>query len=248
MGRLWHAALHPVIRIAIFIILAGALSMGNVNILLMAALAVAAAYGITANTPFFAANTPLFTALNMLRRMRWLFLSLFIIYCWFTPGTPLPLALPASILAWLPTLQGLEEASIRIASLVTIVLAVHLLLHITSREQLLGAIYWWLKPLSYAGIPYERLAIRIALVLETVPKVQPLIHQALAEHRQTDPGAPGAILAHTGQVAAALYQNVLTHAEQQACHSIEIPAVISPPVWQWLFPMGMAVVLGWAGL
>jgi len=238
MSRFLQASPHPVIRIAIFIILAAALSIGNANILLLAALAVAAAYGITANIP------PV-TVLKMLRRMRWLFLSLFIIYCWFTPGTPLPLALPASILAWLPTLQGLEEASIRITSLVIIALAVHLLLHITSREQLLGAIYWWLKPLGYVGIPYERLAIRMALVLETVPKVQPLIHQALAEHSQTDSGTPGAILAHTGQVAAALYQNVLTHAEQQACHSIEIPAVISPPVWQWLFPMGMAAVLGW---
>lgn len=208
--------------------------------LLLAALAVAAAYGIT--------NAPLFAALNMVRRMRWLFLSLFIIYCWFTPGTPLPLALPASMLGWLPTLQGLAEASIRIASLVTIVLAVHLLLHITSREQLLGAIYWWLNPLGYAGIAHERLAIRIALVLETVPKVQLLIHQALAEHRQTDHSsacAPGSILASTGQVSAALYQNVLTHAEQQVCRTIEIPTITSPPVWQWLFPVGIGMALGW---
>ena len=244
MSSFLQASLHPVIRIAAFIVLAAALSTGNINTLLLAAIITAAAYGITA-------HIPLLPALKMLRRMRWLFLSLFIIYCWFTPGTPLPLTLPASVLAWLPTLQGLTEASIRVASLAIVVLAVHLLLHFTSREQLLGAIYWWLKPLSYAGIAHERLAIRIALVLETVPKVQPLIHQALAEHRQTDPssaGTPGSIFMRTGQVAAALYQNVLTHAEQQACHTLEIPAVTSPPVWQWLFPLGMGVVLGWAGL
>lgn len=248
MSRFLHISLHPVIRIAVFIILAGALSIGNTTTLLLAAMAVAGAYGITATPPFCAANAPLIAALNMLQRMRWLFLSLFIIYCWFTPGSPLPLALPTSMLAWLPTLQGFEEASIRIASLVTVVLAVQLLLHITSREQLSGAIYWWLKPLGYTGIAHERLAIRMALVLETVPKVQPLIHQALADQRLADHPRAGryrSSLARTGQVAATLYQNVLTHAEQQVCHTLEIPAVTSPPVWQWLFPAGMAAALGW---
>ena len=243
MSGPWHAALHPVIRIAIFIALAAALSTGNPNTLLLAATAVAVAYGVIANTPLVASTTPLISALNMLRRMRWLFLSLFIIYCWFTPGTPLPLNLPTSVLAWLPTLQGCAEAGIRIAALVTIVLAAHLLLHVTSREQLLGAIYWWLKPLSYVGIAHERLAIRMALVLETVPKVQPMIQQALSDQCAADTPAP--IFARTGQVAAALYQNVLIHAEQQTCHTIEIPAVTSPPVWQWLFPAGIAVALGW---
>lgn len=243
-----HASPHPVIRIAVFIVLAGALTLGNVNTLLLAAMTVALTYGMTANAARFAVNLPLYStlnppyaALNMIRRMRWLFLSLFIIYGWFTPGSPLPLTLPVSMLAWLPTMQGLEEAAVRIASLVIVVLAVHLLLHITSREELLGAILWWLKPLGYAGIAHERLAVRMALVLETVPKVQPLIHEALAGHHQAN-------LSNAGQVAAALYHNVLNHAEQQTCHTIEIPNVTSPPVWQWLFPIGMAVVLGWTGL
>ncbi len=279
-----HASPHPVIRIAVFIVLAGALTLGNVNTLPLAAMAVALAYGMTANAARFAVNLPLYTtsncarginpracsrgritvlplenppspcprskprgisrlnplyaALNMIRRMRWLFLSLFIIYGWFTPGSPLPLTLPVSMLAWLPTMQGLEEAAVRIASLVIVVLAVHLLLHITSREELLGAILWWLKQLGYAGIAHQRLAVRMALVLETVPKMQPLIQEALDGHRQVN-------LSNAGQVAAALYHNVLNHAEQQTCHTIEIPTVTSPPVWQWLFPIGMGAALGW---
>lgn len=233
-----HASPHPVIRIAVFIVLAGALTLGNVNTLLLAAVAVALAYGLTANVARFVLNLPPYAALNMIRRMRWLFISLFIIYGWFTPGSPLPLPLPVSMLAWVPTIQGLEEAAVRIASLVIVVLAVHLLLHITSREELLGAILWWLKPLGYAGISHERLAIRMALVLETVPKVQSLIHEALDGHRQAN-------LSNAGQVAATLYHNVLSHAEQQTCHTIEIPAVTSPPVWQWLFPIGMGATLGW---
>lgn len=228
---------HPVIRIAVFIILAGALSLGKLNTLVLVAIAVAVVYGITANTHILS------PALKMLRRMRWLFLSLLIIYCWFTPGTPLPFALPATILTWLPTLEGIQEASIRIASLVTVVLAVNLLLQTTPREHLLGAIHWWTRPLRYIGIAYEKLAIRMALVLETVPKLQPLISQALADQRGS--GSHHSALIRTGQVAATLYQNVLTHAEQQACLSIEIPAVIAPPAWQWLFPASLSVVLWW---
>ena len=228
---------HPVIRIAVFIILAGALSAGKINTLLLAAMAVAVVYGITANARL------LFPALKMLRRMRWLFLSLFIIYCWFTPGTPLPFAVPATILTWLPTLEGIQEASIRIASLVTVVLAVNLLLQTTPREQLLGAIHWWTQPLRYIGIAHERLAIRMALVLETVPKMQPLISQALAAQR--DSNSHDSVLTRTSQIAATLYQNVLTHAEQQTCHIIEIPTVTQPPGWQWLLPIGLSLALWW---
>ena len=227
-----HAYPHPVIRIALFIILACALSSGNLNTLLLGTMAVAAGYGM-------AADIQLLPAFKMLRRMRWLFLSLLIIYGWFTPGTPFPL--PATILTSLPTLEGVQEASVRIASLAAIVLAVNLLLQTTRREHLLAAIHWWMQPLRYAGIAHERLVIRMVLVLETVPKVQPLISQALAA--QHNSGSSGPILARTGQVAATLYQNVLTHAGQQACHVVEIPITARPPVWQWLFPAGLGLVL-----
>lgn len=232
MGASLQRCLHPVIRIAIFIILAGALSLGNFNDLLLATAVVATFYGITG-------NTHLVPALKMLRRMRWLFLSLFIIYCWFTPGTPLPLSLPAKVLAWLPTLAGMQEAIVRIASLSIIVLAVNLLLQTTSRQQLLGAIHWWIQPLRYAGIAPERLAVRITLALQTVLKVQPLITQALAAHAQ------GPVLARTGHVAATLYQSVLTHAEHETCHAIEIPPVAAPALWQWVFPAGLGWALWW---
>lgn len=238
--------LHPVIRIAVFIILAGGLSLGSAHALLLALALVTVTYGITT-------HVPLSPALKMLRRMRWLFLSLLIIYCWFTPEPlyqgeiseeMLPFTLPVSVLAWLPPLAGFQEASIRIGSLVIIILAVNLLLQNTPREHLLGAIHWWMRPLRYAGIAHDHLAIRMALVLETVPKVQLLISQAL-EIQQHNSNSRDPILTRTSQVAATLYQSVLTQAEQQVCHPMEIPTITSPPAWQWSLPGGLSMALWW---
>ncbi len=246
MRAMAQHSLHPVIRIAVFIILAGGLSLGSAHALLLALSLVTVTYGITT-------HISLSPALKMLRRMRWLFLSLLIIYCWFTPEPlyqgeiseeMLPFALPVSMLAWLPPLAGLQEASIRIGSLVTIILAVNLLLQNTPREHLMGAIHWWMQPLRYTGIAHNHLAIRMALVLETVPKVQLLINQAL-ETQQHNANAHDPILTRTSQIASTLYQSVLTQAEQQVCYTMEIPTITSPPAWQWSLPAGLSVALWW---
>lgn len=222
-------AIHPVIRVVSFFVLAGFLSLGDLNPLLLAAAVLVILYGI-------AGGVHLRPAMLMLRRMRWLFLSLVIIYFWFTPGEP-PLLLSPALSAWLPTLEGMEEGAIRIVSLIALVLAVNLLLQTTSREQLLSAIHWLARPLRLLGVSHDRLAVRMALVLEAVPKVQALAAQpvtATPQSRTVD---------RIGDAAAVLYRQVLVRAEDEICHAVEIPANGHPAAGQWLYPLAFGVAL-----
>lgn len=221
------SAIHPAIRIAGFLVLAAFLSFGSLNILLIAAAWLVVLYLI-------AGAAHLAPALKMLRRMRWLFLSLAIIYFWFTPGEPLLF----SAASWAPTLEGLQEGMIRIASLVVIVLAVNLLLQTTPRDQLFGAIHWLAGPLCLIGIPRDRLALRMTLVLDTVPKVQALVAQPSA----VDVSLTGKVT-RIGDTMSNLYQQALRHAEGEDCHAIEIATHGRPPLLQWLYPLSLAVAL-----
>ncbi|MDX1250982.1 MAG: hypothetical protein IDH49_01755 [Gammaproteobacteria bacterium] len=223
-------AIHPIIRIAGFLVLAAFLSFGSLNILLIAAALLVVLYLI-------AGASHLSPALKMLRRMRWLFLSLAIVYFWFTPGEPLLF----SASSWAPTREGLEEGVIRIASLIAIVLAVNLLLQTTSRDQLLSAVHWLAGPLRVIGIPRDRLALRMTLVFDAVPKVQALVAPSSA----ADVPLPGKV-ARIGNTMSSLYQRVLTHAEGEGCHTIEIAMHGRPPFLQWLYPLSLAVAL-WLG-
>ncbi len=227
-------AIHPVIRVVSFFVLAGFLSIGDLNPLMMAAAALVILHGI-------AGGMHLRPAMLMLRRMRWLFLSLVIIYFWFTPGEPL-FSLPPALSAWLPTLEGMEEGTIRILSLITLVLAVNLLLQTTSREQLLSAIHWLARPLRLLGVSHDRLAVRMALVLETVPKVQALSAQAVIATPQSR------TVDRIGDAAAVLYRQVLARADDEICHAVEIPANGRPAAVQWLYPLALGVVLWLAHL
>ncbi|MFZ5595078.1 MAG: hypothetical protein ACOY4D_12625 [Pseudomonadota bacterium] len=220
-------AIHPAIRIAGFLVLAVFLSLGSLDILLIAAVLLVALY-LIAGAPHLA------PALKMLHRMRWLFLSLAIIYFWFTPGEPLLF----SAASWAPTLEGLQEGMIRIASLIVIVLAVNLLLQTTSRDQLFGAIYWLVGPLRLIGIPRDRLVLRMTLVLDTVPKVQAWVAQSSA----VDIPLAGKV-ARIGDTMSNLYLQALRHAESEDCHAIEIATHGRPPLLQWLYPLSLVVVL-----
>ncbi len=223
------SALHPVIRVVSFFVLAGFLSLGDLNPLLMAAAVLVILYGM-------AGGIHLRPAMLMLRRMRWLFLSLVIIYFWFTPGEP-PLSSSPALSPWLPTLEGMQEGAIRIVSLIALVLAVNLLLQSTPREQLLSAIHWLARPLRQLGVSHDRLVLRMALVLEAVPKVQALAAQpatATPQSRTVD---------RIGNAAAVLYRQVLARADDEVCHAVEIPANGRPAGVQWLYPLALGGML-----
>jgi energy-coupling factor transport system permease protein len=213
--------MHPAIRIVSLIVLGSTMALSQGRAILFAAALVLALYAATS-------TLHLAPAWRMLKRMRWLFLSIIVFYFWFTPGEPLVDAAAQ----WLPTVQGVVQGSMRIVALVTLVLAVNLLLQTTARPQLLAGLLWCTRPLRWFGFAHERLAVRLTLVIEAVPQVQALY----SESRGGTLGVR-ARLARLGDGVAALFARVLERAEQDELNPVEVQTAANPPWYQWAVPI-----------
>lgn len=98
---------------------------------------------------------------TLLRRTRWIMLSLFIIYGYVTPGE----ALWAQLGALSPTREGLLGGVLQLGRLVFALAGLAVLLGLLTRQQLMGGIYALASPLRLFGIPPGRIAVRLALTL-----------------------------------------------------------------------------------
>ena len=176
----------------------------------------------------------------MLRRMRWFLLSIILIYAWLTPGPPLLSSHELSTL--LPTTTGLLQGSQRLLALVLIVSAVHWLLFVTPRNQLVAALHWLAAPLSLMGVSRQRVAVRMALVLSHVIKVQEMVADQVKQA-----GISKGDLRGYANVTAKLVEEVIGQAEQSPCEEIEINIADKPAVWQWVWPMSLTVAMLLAG-
>lgn len=218
--------MHPAIRIVMLVVFAGLLAQGGLPRLLLSVALLAILYGAMRAVDLAVLG-------QMLKRMRWLFASLAVVYLWFTPGDPLIPALGTVS----PTVEGLRAGALRVGLLIVLVAAVNLLLQSTSREQLLVGLYWLARPLQWLGFSRERLAVRMVLVLETVPHLQSLLRNRKPELR----GKPA--VRRAGETAAQYFEAALEKAERAPCGTIEIAEGCRPPVYQWLYPMALGMLV-----
>lgn len=99
-----------------------------------------------------------------LQRMRWFFLSIFLIYAFGTPGELLP-QFPFSMA---PSFEGLQLGLLQISRLVIALAALTMLLSTSSKSELMLALHMVLKPLCYLGWDVERFSVRLLLTLNYV--------------------------------------------------------------------------------
>lgn len=97
----------------------------------------------------------------LLRRSRWLLLTLLILFGWLTPGTPMP-GIPGA------TEEGLLLAAENLGRLLIALSVVAVLLTALSPVELVAGLRSLLLPLTLLGIPRDRIAVRLALTLEEV--------------------------------------------------------------------------------
>lgn len=144
--------LHPATRIVLWILFAVVLAVMDWRGLAMttALLAVALA-GLRDRT-----------CLAMLRRARWLLLSLLLIYGFATPGAELTVGgVPL-----LMSREGLQSGAVQAWRLVAMIAGLALLLALTPAPQLIAGIYAILSPLRATGVQPERAAVRLSLTLD----------------------------------------------------------------------------------
>ncbi len=216
--------MHPVIRIASLIV--AALLLPHLQpVGMMAAAAILAAFFAVLGAGH------LMGALRVLYRIRILLISIAVVYFWFTPGD----AVFPALGDFSPTLPGLHEGLVRAAALALLVMAVRLTMDATSREELVGGLRWWLRPFAVIGLDADRVALRIVLTLEAVPRLRGLV----AERPVLRGAAPAARMA---DFAGSVFVTALSEAEAQPCGEVTIPDLGAPPLWQWLWPLGLSLL------
>ena len=97
----------------------------------------------------------------LLRRSRWLLLTMLVMFGWLTPGTPL-LLIPGA------TQEGLLLAVDNLARLLIALSTVALILQSLSASELVAGIRSLLAPLALLNISRDRIAVRLALTLNEV--------------------------------------------------------------------------------
>jgi energy-coupling factor transport system permease protein len=218
--------MHPSIRIICFFCFGAYVAFGSEVDLLLAVILLTVGYLIVGIQHLRA-------VLIMLKRMRWLFISIFAIYTWFTPGKPLF----SDWIEYAPTFEGVVTGLLRALSLTAIVLAVGVLIRTLTREQLLSGILWLLRPVAALGLPYERLAVRLALTLEYVHQVQDIYSGAIGADNSSQTTTLRQRLSQISQRACLIFENVLQKAQQSAQSEILLVSSGRPPFWQWLYPL-----------
>lgn len=102
---------------------------------------------------------------RLVRRARWLLLSLFLIFAWGVAGEPLWSGVAA------PTREGIAEAMTHLGRLLLMLLAVAAFLEAMPLPELLSATHRLLNPLRRFGFDRDRGVVRLMLVLRYAEKL-----------------------------------------------------------------------------
>lgn len=99
--------------------------------------------------------------LKLLRRSRWLLISLVLAYAFATPGEA---AIPV-LGDYSPSREGLLSGGLQALRLVALLAGLSLLLALSPRDRILAGLYLLLRPFARLGLDIDRIAARIWLTL-----------------------------------------------------------------------------------
>lgn len=97
----------------------------------------------------------------LLRRTRWILLSVLFIYAWSSPGD----ALWPQLGVFSPVAEGLVDGLKQISRLVIMLAGLSVLMTRLTQAQLVSGLYSLSAPLGYLGLARERIAVRLALTM-----------------------------------------------------------------------------------
>lgn len=221
--------LHPAFRIVLLLVLAGMLfqySLVAMGVVLAFLLVCAAAAGPDTFRGILLA----------LRRIRWLLLSIVIIYLWVAPEAGI-----AGRPWYLPSWSELDIALRRSGVLVVLVVAVELLRHRTDAAKLASGLVTLLSPLAWLGVDTEVFARRLALTLEAVPRMAERVARAATAGRIRRG------MAGWGDAAAMLVRDIESGTVSPP-RAAALPALYPPGGRDWLLlagGVGACLLAGW---
>ena len=220
---------HPLVRLISFIVFAAFVALGETESSVIGFVFLLLVWLLSAQLP----STK---AWLMIKRLKIFFISILIMYLWFTPGQLLWPPLDH----WSPTYEGLYQGLQRIVALILMVLGVEALLRLTNRSDLLVGLYYLATPFQWLGVRREQFIIRVLLTMEAVqPKEKPQANYYFSWRKFPE---------YLDRVAQGLADRFNQVSEQELkFHPVEIE-IKSPPGWlQWLIPISMTLLFLNAG-
>lgn len=207
--------MHPVIRITTFILLAVLLARAHPMQMGWVLCVIGLCF-------IFEAGKGLAAALKLLWRVRWLLLSIMLIYVWMPVGT---------------ITESLWLAAHRMALLVTMLLALQALVLNMARDDIVLGLYMTLFPFTIFGLSREKMVMRLILTLESVAQLPMVIQQ--------DKSATPKSISPLAQISERLVNTisrVLAHGEQIDHAAVTIKTDSQVPLWQWLLPVMISLI------
>lgn len=174
---------------------------------------------------------------RMCWRMKWLWLSLLILYGWFIPGSPvffselIPLAL-------IPSGEGLTTGLLRALVLLNIITAVVLIIKTSSKQGLIVSIMWLMTPFKLFKIDTGVFAARLVLTMESVTDTEAEIRQSMKKKNSSS-----SYLQRGIETVADLLLSVEQQAKETSAILVALPQMDMPELSQWLMPLGLFIVL-----
>lgn len=149
--------MHPAIKIVSLIIVTIFITQGGWFTLFLTVILL---------LPFYILNVNLWTsAIKMLFRLKWFFLSILIIYYYYSPE------LQSSPSLFNILNERFVPGFFRISVLVIILFSVNLFIKMTPKEDILSALLWLFSPLQLFHINVERISLRAVLTLEYIDEL-----------------------------------------------------------------------------
>lgn len=216
--------LHPALRILGVVLFIACLSTAKWSVLLAGIAFVA--YGLLS-----LGRLAWLEFYRMSRGMLLFYLSIIIVFGWFTPGE---LLWPALGETFSPTEAGLLLGLQRTLVLILCIGAVVWLLRASSQTELIHGLLWLSSPLRPLGFPAVTFALRLTLTLRMVPKVRRLVTRMIKKKGYD-----------LTQRAAMLMHIILRLAAKTPVQYVTITPLPPPSAMEWIKLCGIITPIIW---
>ena len=241
--------MHPAVKIVSLVIISIFLTQGGWSTLLLAGALL---------LPFYVVQHDLWhSAITMLLRLKWFFISILLIYYFYTPDIPQTTQTIISQFS-----ARINPGLFRIAVLIIILFSVNLLIKTTSKEEILSALLWLLTPLKYLKINTERISLRAVLTLEYIEVLSQRL-ETYKENKSSEVPEEADFrfyvfskrqfinnwqkkkraFLHLIKDSGIILHEILEKAETTSGKSYTIDCLESPPMIQFIFPLMLCLIL-----
>ncbi len=241
--------MHPVIKIVSLIILTIFNTQGGWLTLLLSSIFL---------LPYYCLHSELFlSAITMLLRLKWFFLSLFFLYYFYTPSIS-----SVDIHSFYTLLSSLSERSmtglLRISVLIVIIFAVNIFIKTSTKEEILSALLWIFSPLNFLNINIDRMSLRAILTLEYIEELSLRLSLYKTQYKNKKPKhnylASNNIFMniiqqkkesffHLMEHLGIILHDIINEADNTSGKSYTISCLSAPSIKQLLFPLLLCLSL-----